>query len=1229
MVARKKIKYKILTTLLIAFSLIMSPVATLVNNVSSVVYADTQTIGNVDGDTIEVIGFKNQVKFNEKYVLPQIMDENEGLLSYGDIINNSSGYTYKVYQNIPKKEVKSTLQVEPEEIDNIRNFIHKDGENWIFYALTTGTYTIEITKQVGDKIITAVQNQNLSNKKLNGLTVNVIAETYSIKLPANSQHIVPQEMPLLEGDDMLSLSIPRPTVLSKTGEEISEEDYSNLEVLVNDEVININQDGTYKYTPTSRGNYEIKYRYKVGGVLLGREYQEFKVVMPSSFNLDKLELKVEFTGSIEERMIQGEVSKLPGAYAVNQNGERIDAHITIKAVHISSDNQPTDVTEQEVSLDDFTITPTKLGNYWIYYKAVHSLFGIESEEIELPNGLVEVVDASSFDILLVNDYEIDIETNNIVRVNGEDVSDMTEIEILELLGNKDASVPNLVIIPENEDHIVLENILPAIYAKDNFTTGYENFEFTRMVRDGTNNTNLFVLDASGNATDNYYENYQSASFRFEEPKGSSNSRRYTFTYTATDKTNNAIQTRTFYINVLKENYYKENYEVKPTLQFSVDKDEIYADGMLTFAKPTVKDENIDYKDNNIDLDILVEFNVSNNIAEKTITGKQLEDLFNTTTNQYEIELSELGLQTITNAVVTAFARNDYYNQVLYPNFDIENLPAQENDLPVHIRQEITVLLTDDQDAPEFQFIDSMLNNVSLGDALYDANTDQIEETYPELTEWIYTASGKISINGEEEYIFFPRDTITLPAVAITDADKNLKYSIHIFNNGNRVYLDVENPSNNYMVDAFDLVISGAQFEASLSGLYEVIYQIEDGLGNITIKTFGIRVGQSSEPAMVVTTFPKTAELGQEFIFPKIVLSNGNVIETNQRQITISAPNGYINAGESPTGFVPNVAGEYKIEYLYQNGSEETTTSFVLNVTDTIAPEIGTFYKYGYFANNDFKKTIKWEEEDKNTTLKVYLPMYTAFDSNNNLDDAYLVGGEYIAKITVRNQGNSIMKTTAVVEQGYHLLELSNYDNHQGQYTVEYTVSDRAGNQAVQQANIHTFVLKIGNAHSPEVEWEEGAIPASIELGEEWILPIDKMTITDLDEDEYGDTHDELIEIFKNKGGTVRLTSPSGREVDSIYAESGEPGLWGWEFDEIGDYKLSLIVYDQANNRWERTYNINVSAPQPIEDINISNTVGTILIILSIAVLSGVVIYFLFSNKRLSKVEVKSQNTKKE
>mgnify|MGYP000902493684 CR=1 FL=1 len=1230
----KKIKFKILTTIIMAFALLLSPVATLVNNMN-IAYADDVVITDVDGDTIELIGFKSEVKFNNEYKLP-IIKEGIEQLDYADFIARE-GYSYKVFQNIPRKELANTNN----NAEGKTLGIHENENNeWVFIALTTGTYTLEITKQVGGKIITAIQNKSYGNKKDNGLTIDVISQSYTVLLPENSKHVVPEKMPLLT--DRIEVAIPRPTVLTNKGEKIAEADYANLEVRINNDIVTVENVGegdendyVYLYTPSSIGTYKISYHYKVSGKILGSGYQNIEVVPESSYKLEDLKLKVNFTGSIEERIKLGLEASLPPAYAVDQDGQKINAYIKITAEHITADNQRTDCTAQ-INQKDFTITPTLIGNYWIYYQAIHPLFNVSSDKFQPINNSdsqhrVEVYDEELPEILYVNDYEINAE-NKITSVGGVSVQGKTENEILELLGDKIASVPNLVIIPEGDTSLILEDIIPAIYAKDNFTTGYENFEFTRQVRVDTQPTkNLFVINGGVESEDETYENYESASFKFMAPTGTVETRKYTFIYTAKDKQYSISTTRNFTINVIREEDYKD-YNTDPSLIFTVDEDELYADSVLTFAKPTVLDENVNYKDKNIDVDIVARIVGLNDI--KYLTGLELEEMFNKTTNLYEIDFAKLKdeIGEIVSATVSVYARNDYYNQVINPGFDIYNVPTEESGLlPKMVKQEITVLATGDQDAPQFAFVDGGAGN-SLGDALYLANTDEILNNYPDLTApWNYLDNGYIQLDGVEKDIFFPRNIITLPTVSATDADKNIKHSLFIFNNGNRAYLLKDgNPTLDKFYDIandeYTLTISGAKFEASVSGLYEIVYQFEDGLGNITTKTFGIRVGEPEEPAMVITNFPKTAELGKEFIYPKITLSNGVIIDSKTWTVALtSTPDGYLNFDESEKSFKPNVEGDYRIEYKWGSKSENETTYFILNVSDTIAPEISTVFENGYFETNQFKHTIEWENtlENPNPTLKVYLPMYTVTDENKNLDENNL-----IAKVTVKNKAGTIITAQPNYEQGYYWFELKTYDTNQGKYSVEYTAEDRAHNQAVQFAD-HKITLYIGNCNNPNVVWMDGkedAIPTKVKLGEEWMLPLDKMIIVDQDADKLGDTHEALMQKFKTKSGTVKLTGPNGKEIVNNYEI--ETGVWGWDFDQVGDYKLSLTVYDNANNTWQQTYIINVPSAQADEDKNISNTVGTILIILSIAVLSGVIIYFLFSNKRLSRVEPTKKDNKK-
>ena len=108
-------------------------------------------------------------------------------------------------------------------------------------------------------------------------------------------------------------------------------------------------------------------------------------------------------------------------------------------------------------------------------------------------------------------------------------------------------------------------------------------------------------------------------------------------------------------------------------------------------------------------------------------------------------------------------------------------------------------------------------------------------------------------------------------------------------------------------------------------------------------------------------------------------------------------------------------------------------------------------------------------------------------------------------------------------------------------------------------------------------------------------------------------NEALKALMESSSDAFTLVGPDGKTVENIY--DGEGKGWVYDLTQTGDYKLTVVVRDNANHKTTKTYTINVPAESKENTTNISNTVGTVLIVLSIVILGGVVVYFLFSTKK--------------
>ena len=75
----------------------------------------------------------------------------------------------------------------------------------------------------------------------------------------------------------------------------------------------------------------------------------------------------------------------------------------------------------------------------------------------------------------------------------------------------------------------------------------------------------------------------------------------------------------------------------------------------------------------------------------------------------------------------------------------------------------------------------------------------------------------------------------------------------------------------------------------------------------------------------------------------------------------------------------------------------------------------------------------------------------------------------------------------------------------------------------------------------------------------------------------------------------------------------------YKLEQAGTYTLNISVEDEAGNTTTRTFSFEVTADEK-SSVDVKEVMGGVLIGLSVAILAGVVIYFVVSKVKLDKKE---------
>ena len=107
---------------------------------------------------------------------------------------------------------------------------------------------------------------------------------------------------------------------------------------------------------------------------------------------------------------------------------------------------------------------------------------------------------------------------------------------------------------------------------------------------------------------------------------------------------------------------------------------------------------------------------------------------------------------------------------------------------------------------------------------------------------------------------------------------------------------------------------------------------------------------------------------------------------------------------------------------------------------------------------------------------------------------------------------------------------------------------------------------------------------------------------------------------------IKLVKPDGTTELTNLGTDGQN--YKWKLTETGSYTLSVAVKDEAG--MTNTYKYTIEVPsEEAEDKTVSPVVGTVLVVVSVVILAGVVIYFVISSRKKATAKVTRTRKKKD
>jgi len=434
-----------------------------------------------------------------------------------------------------------------------------------------------------------------------------------------------------------------------------------------------------------------------------------------------------------------------------------------------------------------------------------------------------------------------------------------------------------------------------------------------------------------------------------------------------------------------------------------------------------------------------------------------------------------------------------------------------------------------------------------------------------------------------ENVYGQGESVTLDAISFADKDDDnvdtteyLTSTLKVLDkNGNQIKVS----GVKYTYDGSKFTLSNGKFVTTVAGIYQIVLTVTDLGGNSIVNSIEFEVKDTKAPVIEVESFETAMELGKTYVLPTpVVVDDSEVVDnssTNLVEFGNDNPSYKFNQGTME--FTPLEKGTYTFRFLGKDSANNDAASdwYTVTVSDTIKPVIVLNETDDY----TMPETAPYKDAN-NQVVNVSLPLFTATDEYNDIAST---------SVTVTNpDGDEIAVQTEV--DHYEFTPTGN-----GIYTVTYKAVDLAGNSTTQ-----TYSIKVGDVTAPTISVDSKNMPSTYNIGDSISIDLSGLSTTD---DVDGTTvGKDAIDAGRL---TITLKNPDGTTVSF----TKESDIWSYQFTTAGSYTLTYSATDKAGNTGDDVvYNFEVKATSSSSSIS-EKTWGVVLIVVSVALLAGVVVYF--------------------
>ncbi len=1162
-----------IATLLVAFlGVFSSPLM----NVAKVMAA-----GSVSpSSTLTLAKLKTKVKLGNDIVVPK------GSVDSGATINaeikDPKGATLfdstKVSEYESSVEAGTTTYTVKDSSGNVKCVVADDGTNYTLKAEKVGTYKV---------LYYVAQSGLFTELKTQEFKIQVTGEKATMSFEENSEYIIPSVI-----NKNNTVILPIPTVKDSNGNDVSESDVLNrLSIKIKnattgEEYLSANAADDYfikkvgnhyafKATGDESCSYIVTYTYKDNITNLETTYAPFEVKFETDFDESKIKLGYKFTkvgdglSSIPSSFELGTETILPIAsfYDENDSDFEVKGQTVVNVIFTPNEANKTKYASLVETGKDYVVVARNTNKFTPMYPSTEGTYTI-------------TYDLSSYYTIDANSTKTEAERKPDVHL------------IYKVTDAKDSTAPTTYVVKDYADADITSDYeivdvsyliptkvktgstvkFPAIFAKDNVSSYAEMKESFHRVIVPEKDTNTTLENLTKPGSEEKYKFNETASYTFETAGT------YTVRYEATDKANKYNYTGTTFTIVVEDDF---EDTVAPRITMTSVPTSVKAGETVEYKKPTV----IDYK--------------SASSQETEVVDKSLE-VYNlyyqtstiTTDESLQAELREFR-KNGSSANLKLIEEKDGDSSTL-------SFTAISNDITV-----VCVAFDDSYYADETNNDGMSYEKRNIKVINFEADT--VAPTFKTTDSTYETTFDTSKLKQDEQVI--------LPNIEVADAENTryLEGFVDVYDkNGNSV--SVVGAKYSVSEDGSKMTISDAKFVATKSGEYTIVYTLSDIGGNYVIKSYVVNVSDTKAPTIELDGTISSAEIGQALRIPSVIVKDdGEVITPSKLEIVFGDDCPSYKFNEGTNEFTAREAGTFRYKYIAydEHGNPAETAFYSFEAKDTQKPVITTDYDL------DSIKTFKLEKEEGTTEYKaIELPDFVAEDVLNGIRET---------KVTVKSPSNKDLKVTKDDEKGVYKFT----PTVDGAYTVIYSATDNANNTTEL-----TYTIKVGDTTAPSVDFDSSlnfGKKSDVKVsGDGVLLSIDlsKISISDKGETK---TAKDLINEYTNgtlKMFTITITGPDG---SSITANEGTAeGVKEYTLSSSGKYTITYTARDKAGN--EKIVKEFLTAyTDENKSVISTETWSIVLIVVSLAILAGVVIYFVKTRdkKPVKGAPVKLTNDKKD